>query len=408
MKNKNKEKNEPKEEEKKLMKHFVEIGIPMHDLLYAHLRQANIGFEPGRSMFDDPAGAYITIDLINVLAAEWIQSVREKDRFAPDDKTIADGIKKVIEDGEKLRKKYDGVYYCTGSDILNILAIQRGWDLSRKLGEKSMFEQGKNITIPNPCVRFFDTSRFGVGVMGGLDFVTVTAKIINPTDKKPYKEKIEFKEEGSWMRDNVLGAAFCVKGIDRDCYIDTFGVRHPPLVCTFLGKPKFKEGEKIIARSEFIFTVENIFYDSSCSQFRYSGRLCNGVQVNFKESLCGPYVEKKPRYSKGTMLVYNGRNHLGIVETIEYRPNIGEHIYFVRFATGGFSWDKESVFTEYIPKPAVIGKPAIFWDNDKSKAFVAILSRVEFGYYPLEYKITSWENACLLESLEQYELFVKQ
>jgi hypothetical protein len=58
-------------------------------------------------------------------------------------------------------------------------------------------------------------------------------------------------------------------------------------------------------------------------------------------------------------------------------------------------------------KEPIIGEMAIFWDNNKAMSFIAILTKADNGFYPSDFKSTSWENAILFESIEQYKAFLK-
>lgn len=540
------------------MKHFVEIGIPMLDLLYGHLRQANVRIEPDSSIFDGPAGAYITTDLINVLAAEWIKSEREKN------KKVFVSLDDIELEITSWKDYVDRCILRTGEkpiiskvDIFDIPRMSKNYDYKILIDTMKKYMEDSEEVVNSPA---FKSLKDGVAklVHDSVIGVSVFAKIIDPEDKKPYKEEVKTEKPGTWLKRDDTGFVFCVDGISNDCYVDKSGTKYHPVFCSRIEQPKYKKGDKLIAKSsneqspEYVFTVTEVSYDNSCSQFRYAGRIDDGPSISARESLCllyfddkpkfqkgdwvtpyygtmfpvediridelganplyiyrnkftdnwyqesrldkfsfkkGDYyyaesssgnsfvgihdggisltsnlasfainlneiypyagtdaqnpqiiliryassketslldsrlekegkrfdkekceivdIPKQPKYSKGTMLFIPIQKRLGLVETIEYRPNIKEYIYVVRTAIGGYTMDKESSFVEYIPKPAVIGKPAIFWNKIKSEALCGVLVQIYNDNFTPNRKLY-FENASLLESLEQYELFVKQ
>ena len=89
------------------------------------------------------------------------------------------------------------------------------------------------------------------------------------------------------------------------------------------------------------------------------------------------------------------------------RPATPEEIELFHsiLAEDGKKWNAEKKCLEDLPKPLKEGDIAIFWDNDKTEAFIAKYVRVERNG---QYSNCGWfKHAIPFESIEQYREFIK-
>ena len=88
------------------------------------------------------------------------------------------------------------------------------------------------------------------------------------------------------------------------------------------------------------------------------------------------------------------------------RPATPEEIELLhsKLAENGKKWNAEKKCLEDLPKPLKEGDLAIFWDDDKTEAFIAKYVRVERNG---QYSNCGWfKHAIPFESIEQYKEFI--